>query len=325
MSTIVETAAKPRLIMSRAKAFNVALAVGVVVVLIVSGLTQPEFLSVDNLVATVRAAALIGIAAVGMTFITLTGNFVSLSTEQTAVITAILCAMALGAGWPMWAAVVVPLAVAMVIGALQGIFVALGLNSIITTLGAGAAIFGIANVITNSKTIQARVPDPMWLGTARPLGIPIQVWIFVVLVLITMVVLRKTSFGRTVKMIGSNSNTARSSGLRITRAIVSSFIIASVFAGICGVLLVAQVNQAKTLNFTGFNIDVVAAVLVGGTAIQGGEGSTLRTALGAIVIAMLTNYMLLAQYEYGTRLIITGFVVGGAVIAFNWVRGKSSS
>jgi ribose transport system permease protein len=88
---------------------------------------------------------------------------------------------------------------------------------------------------------------------------------------------------------------------------------------------VAQVGQAKVLNFEGFNIDVVAAVLVGGTAIQGGEGSTLRTALGAIVIALLTNYMLLSQFEYGTRLVITGVVVGAAVIAFNWVRSRSSS
>lgn len=324
MSSTTATAEAPRFQMTRARWFNVALAVIVLAVIIVGGATQDQFLTSDNFIAVLRAAALIGIAAVGMTFITLSGNFVSLSTEQTAIISAILFAMALGAGWSLIPAMAVVIGVSLVLGLLQGFIVSLGLNSIVTSLGAGAAIFGIANVITDNRTVQARSTVADFLGSSRPLGIPIQVWIFVLLTVVTMVVLRKTNFGRRVTLVGSNRNTAKASGVRVGRTIVYSFLIASSFAALCGILLVAQVGQAKVLNFEGFNIDVVAAVLVGGTAIQGGEGSTLRTALGAIAIALLSNYMLLAQFEYGTRLAITGAVVGIAVIAFNWVRTRSS-
>lgn len=324
MSSTTATAEAPRFQMTRARWFNVALAVIVLIVIIIGGATQSQFLTTDNFIAVLRAAALIGIAAVGMTFITLSGNFVSLSTEQTAIISAILFAMALGAGWSLLPAVIMVIAVSLVLGLLQGFIVSLGLNSIVTSLGAGAAIFGIANVITDNRTVQARSTVADFLGSSRPLGIPIQVWIFLLLTLITMIVLRKTNFGRRVTLVGSNRNTAKASGIRVGRTIIYSFLIASSFAALCGILLVAQVGQAKVLNFEGFNIDVVAAVLVGGTAIQGGEGSTLRTALGAIAIALLSNYMLLAQFEYGTRLAITGAVVGIAVIAFNWVRQRSS-
>lgn len=311
--------------LSRAQWFNIGLAGIVVVVLMIGGVTQPEFLTFDNGIAIVRAAALIGIAAVGMTFITLSGNFVSLSTQQTAVLSAILFAMALGAGWSLVPSIAVVLAAALVLGLIQGAFVALGLNSIVTSLGAGAAIFGIANVITDNRTVQARSDVADFLGNSRPLGIPIQVWIFIALTVVTMVVLLKTTFGRQVKLVGSNRDTAKASGIRVGRVVIWSFVIASVFASLCGILLVAQVGQAKVLNFEDFNIQVVAAVLVGGTAIQGGDGSTLRTALGAIVIAALENYMLQAQYEEGARLVITGAVVGLAVLAFNWVRKRSST
>lgn len=323
--TATDTAVRqPRLEMTRSRWFNVGLTALIVVVIVFGGITQEQFLTTDNLIAVVRAAALIGIAAVGMTFITLSGNFVSLSTEQTAIISAILFAMALGAGWDLWPAVAVVLVVSVVLGALQGWIVSLGLNSIVTSLGAGAAIFGLANVITDNRTIQARSTVADWLGTSRPLGIPIQVWIFLALTAVTMIVLTKTNFGRRVRLVGANRDTAKASGIRVGRTVIYSFLIASSFAALCGILLVAQVGQAKVLNFQGFNIDVVAAVLVGGTAIQGGQGSTLRTALGAIAIALLTNYMLLSQFEYGTRLVITGIVVGAAVLAFNWVRGRST-
>ena len=313
-----------RFSMSSSRRFNIGLACLIILIVAFGGLTQDQFLTSDNMIAVVRASALIGIAAVGMTFITLSGNFVSLATEQTAIISAILFAMALSAGWPLWPSIFVTIAVSLVLGLVQGWIVSLGLNSIVTSLGAGAAIFGLANVITDNRTIQARSTVADWLGTSRPLGIPIQVWIFICLTVVTMVVLKKTSFGRRVTLVGSNIETAKASGIRVGHVVIYSFLIASSFAAICGILLVAQVGQAKVLNFENFNIDVVAAVLVGGTAIQGGEGSTLRTAFGAIAIALLTNYMLLSQFEYGTRLVITGLVVGVAVLAFNWVRKRSS-
>jgi ribose transport system permease protein len=310
--------------LSPSRVVNIILMVAIIVLLVYGQLTQPAFLSVDNLITVLRAAALTGIAAIGMTFLTLSGNFVSLSTEQTAIFSAIVFAMALAGGWPLIVTILATLVVAVILGLIQGFVVALGMNAIVTTLGAGAAILGLASVITKNRTINTYTESASWLGTSRPLGIPIQVYIFILLVVITMVVLRKTTFGRSVMLIGENREAAHSSGLKVPAVILSAFVIASSFAAICGILLVSQVAQAKTTNFDGLNIDVVAAVLVGGTAIQGGSGSTLRTAMGAVFIALLTNYMLISQFPYGQRLLIQGVIVGLAVIGFHLLRKKAS-
>ena len=245
--------------------------------LIVGGILEPDFLSYDNLLAVVRAASIVGIAAVGMTFITLTGNFVSLSTEQTAIISGILFALALSNGWPVALAALVTIAAAVAIGLVQGAIVALGMNPIVTTLGAGAAIFGLANVLTDNRTVQTRTDAADWIGTARPFGIPTQVIAFVVLTVVTMLVLSRTRFGaprhahrrqpRGGDGHGPEGRHDDDPGLRNRERL----------RALCGIFVISQVGQAKTTNFEGFTIDTVAAVLVGGTAIQGGEGSTLRT------------------------------------------------
>jgi len=301
---------------------NGILFAAVALLLLFGALTEPAFLGFENIITVVRAAALTGIAAIGMTFITLSGNFVVLSTEQTAIFSGIVFALCLAAGWSLVPALVVTLAVGLVFGLVQGAIVALGMNAIVTTLGAGAAIIGLASVVTDNQTVNTRSSAAEWLGTARPLGIPVQVYIFVILVIITMVVLRKTTFGRSVMLMGENREAARSSGLRVGSVTIRSFLIAAAFAAICGILLVAQVAQAKTTNFSGFNIQVIAAVLVGGTAIQGGQGSTMRTALGAVFIALLTNYMLPSQLPVGFRLVIQGAVVAVAVLGFHILRKK---
>lgn len=308
--------------LSPARLGNIVIGLAVLVLLVFGSLTQPAFLTTDNIVTVMRAAALTGIAAIGMTFITLSGNFVSLSTEQTAIFSGIIFALALADGWPLVLAILVTMAVALLIGLVQGCVVALGMNAIVTTLGAGAAVIGLASLVTDNRTINTRSDAGAWLGTGRPLGIPVQVIIFLALVALTMVVLKKTTFGRSVMLVGENREAARSSGVGVAVVTVKSFLIAAGFAAVCGILLITQVAQAKTTNFAGLNIDAVAAVLVGGTAIQGGEGSTLRTALGAFFIALLTNYMLLSQFAYGTRLVITGAVVAVAVVGFHLMRRR---
>lgn len=301
---------------------NAILIAGAVVLLVVGGLLQPAFLSPENIIAVLRSASLVGIAAIGMTFITLSGNLVSLSTEQTAILAAISFAALLSAGVPLVFALLATLGVAAIIGLLQGVVVALGLNAIVTTLGAGAAIIGIASLVTDNRTINVRSDAADWLGTSRIAGIPIQVLIFLGLVIVTAILVSKTTFGRSLMLVGENEDAARSSRLGVRRVTVISFVIAAVFAGICGILLVSQVGQAKTTNFSNFNIDVIAAVLVGGTAVQGGFGSTVRTAIGAVFIALLTNYMLLSQLPVGIRLVVQGAVVVIAVVGFHLLRKR---
>jgi simple sugar transport system permease protein/ribose transport system permease protein len=302
----------------------VVVAIGVAIVLLVGGITTDAFLTVDNILVVVRAASITGIVAIGMTFITLSGNFVSLSVEQTAIMSAVAFALAYSNGWGIAAAIVVALGLAAVLGLLQGAIVALGLNPIVTTLGAGAAIFGITSIVVENKTIQLGNEGAEWLGVGRPGGIPNQSIAFVALALVSMILLVKTRFGRTISLIGANPHTAAASGIRIPRATIWAFVISAVTAGMVGVFTAAQVGQAKTTMFGNLTIDAVAAVLVGGTAIQGGEGSTVRTALGAVFIALLANLMLLRGYDFGMRLLIEGIIVCVAVSGFHLLRSRST-
>jgi ribose transport system permease protein len=291
-------------------------------ILIAGGITTSAFLTVDNVLIVVRAASITGMVALGMTFVTLSGNFFSLSVEQTAALTSIVFAEALSHGFGLAAALVLALLTSLVIGAGQGLVVAAGLNPIVTTLGAGAALYGFAAVVTHNEVVNFTSSSSDWIGRARPLGIPTQSWAFGIFTLVATLVLTRTRFGREVFLVGANRDAARASGLGIGKTTVVAFVLSSLAAGIAGVFTAAQITQAPLTQFDGLNIDVIAAVLVGGTALQGGEGSTLRSALGAVFIALLANFLLLRQVSFGTRTLVTGLIVVVATSTFHLLRTR---
>ena len=298
-------------------------ALAVVVLLLVGKVTTPEFLTPDNLIGVVRSASLTGIVAVGITFVTISGNFFSLSVEQTASIAAITLAMLMGSGvgWPLAFLLIFVIVVA--IGAVQGVAVAFGANPIITTLGAGAALAALASVISGNVTRVFDGSSISGLGTGVWLKIPSQTWMFLALTVLAALVLGGTRIGRTVVLTGANADAARSSGLSVRRGTILAFTLASVTAGIAGVMVAAQSQQGVVGQMTGVNFDAAAAVLIGGTAIQGGRGSVIRTALGAIFVALLQNLAAIRGYSYGAQLAFQGLAVTVAVCGF-WVLRRRS-
>jgi ribose transport system permease protein len=296
----------------------------VIALLVVGGITTPAFLGWDNIQVIIRAASITGIIALGMTFITLSGNFFSLSVAQTASLTAILFAFAMRDGWPLAAALVAALLASIVIGAVQGGVVALGVNPIVTTLGAGGALYGFAAWITNNEIISFKTGSGVWVGQGRPLGIPTQSWAFVILTVVGIIVLRKTRFGRQVMLVGANRNTARAAGVRIGQVTLAAFVLSSLAAGIAGIFVASQIRQGIVTQFNGAEFEAIAAILVGGTAVQGGQGSLLRTAIGTLFIGLLTNFMVLRNYTYGVRTLVVGAVVVIAVSLFHVLRTRTS-
>lgn len=310
---------------SRAWGPSAAVLAAVVALLALGGLTADDFLTSDNALVVVRAAAVTGIVALGATFITLSGNFFSLALAQTAIFCSVLFALMMRGGFGLVPSLVLVIAAAVMIGALQGGVVAAGANPIVTTLGAGALLFGFAGLITNSKNIRLETDAAQWLGSGRPLGIPTQTWTFVLLIGLSWFVLRRTRLGRAVVLTGANRAAAASSGLRVGAVTVAAFVIASIGAAIVGVFGAAEFDQAKLNQFERLDLDVVAAVLIGGSAVAGGEGSTLRTALGAIFIALLQNYMLIRGWPQGTRIVVLGVLVIVAASAFHLLRRRGGA
>ena len=180
----------------RSVAMPVVVTGAVLVVALVGWLTTPEFVTYSNLQSIIRSAALIGIIAETMTFITIGGSYFSLSVSQTAAMSAIAFAAFLSWGWPVWASVVAVFAIAAAVGLAQGGAVALGGNPIVVTLAAGAVLFGSGAWLTDNKTVRTGTDAADWIGTTRPLGVPTQTWAFLIITVMSAVVLARTRFGR---------------------------------------------------------------------------------------------------------------------------------
>jgi ribose transport system permease protein len=308
------------------------LAIGILVVaavlLIFGALTTDNFLTIFNLKVILRSAAFVGIFAIGLTFVTISGNFFLLSLEETAAVSSVAFAMLIAAGWGLIPSLLGTLAIAGITGLIQGAIVGLGGNPIIVTLGAAGIIFGLASWYSDNSVILMERPHPAeWIGTGQVLGVPNVTWAFLILAVIAEIVLRYTSFGRSTYLVGASKATAHATGYNTFVKAVQVFIVASLTASLVGILFTAQISQGHVNLFSAsfgssgsLTISAIAAVMVGGTAIFGGFGSIMRTTLGAIFIALADNMMVLRGFESGPRILFTGFIVVFSVSVYAILR-----
>lgn len=306
---------------------NLGLSAGVVVIIVVllalGGSTAPEFATIDNLLNVVRAASITGIVALGLTFVTISGNYFSLSVAQTAVLASVVYAsVASTSGFLV--GILVTVAVCIAVGATQGAIVGVGGNPVVVTLAAGAAILGIILLITRSDRVRLTAPSDsleVLVGRATPLGIPMAVWAFVLLAILCHLLLQRTTLGRRTILVGANKKTATAVGMNVRLIVIAVFSISALMAGMAGVLTAAEFGVADTAQFPGLDINAVAAVLVGGTAIKGGQGSIIQTCIGALFVSLLRNYLQIIGLSTGVQLVFVGAAVVVAVSAYALVKG----
>ena len=291
----------------------------IVLVAIGSALVTPGFLAADNIRAILITSSVTGVVAVSMTAVTLSGHFFSLSTEQTALLGAMLFAWLVGSDTPVLLALLVTLAVVALTGVVQGVVVAIGLNPIITTLAAGSVIGGLVAGISHNENIMTGDASLSWLGTAQPLGIPAVVIIFALVTILCTFVSSGTVIGRQTLLTGANSKAAVLAGVPVKVVAVVVFAMVATGSGLAGIMTASTLGYASTAMFATLTFDVIAAVLVGGTSIQGGSGSPLRSAGGAILISEINSLMLLNNVTSGMRMLVQGALVL-AVIALLHTR-----
>jgi ribose transport system permease protein len=276
---------------------------------VIAAITTPNFYSPDNLRSIVSVATVTGIAAIGLTFITMSGNFVSLSTSQTALTAALTIAYFLSQGWPLFVALIATLTIAIAIGLVQGAIVAVGANPIIVTLAAGAAMQGTMSALTGGSEIRTGGKDLSWLGGIGPLGITVSAYVMVAAAVVATIFVRRHRIGIELALVGESKAAAAGSGFATRKVTMLAFSAASVAAALVGIISVSSFQRASVDQFGSLTFDAIAAVLIGGTVITGGAGSPLRTAAGAVFIAMLANFMLLHEWSFGARLAVQGLVV----------------
>ena len=298
----------------------VIVTLGIVALVAAAAITTPSFLTVENLITVVRAASITGIVALGMSYITISGNLFALSAEELAILSACVFAWLMRADYGLAAALVLTIVFSGGAGAIQGGIIARGADPIITTLAFGAFFRGLASLVSQNQNIMFADDIARWIGTGRPLGIPTQSWAFILLTLLAWFVLQKTRFGRQLLLIGANRETARATGLRVGQASLVALTIFGVCCGLAGISAASQFGLAVANLFTGLNIDVIAAVLVGGISLRGGQGSPIQAALGAVFIALLQNYMLLHSFSTGQRMLVVGCLVALATLGFHMIQ-----
>ena len=289
------------------------------VVLVVLALTTDRFLTVENIKAILSSASIVGIMALGLTFITLIGSLVSLAIAATAVMGAMVFLAELHLG--LVPALAISMAAGAAVTALQGLIVgAWGANPVILTIGAGFLLSGITTKASGGVIVQPTGGGWSTLNST-PLGVPLGVYVMVALALILQFVLKRTVLGRRVTLIGENREAARAAGMRIPRITAIAFAIAGASFALGGAFLGAF-NKGASAQLEGTaTFDVIAAVLVGGTLISGGRGSALRTLAGAIVIATISDLLLLRGFNTGAQILLKGVLVVVVVLA-TWVASR---
>lgn len=301
----------------------VGLAGGTIAALLVAGLFAPAFLTFDNMFIVVRAASITGIVAVGMCYVTISGNLFALSAGQLAALLSVTYALMVRENVSVPLSCLGVCTIAVLLGAVQGYAIAIIRNPIITTIAFGTVFAGVAAYISGNGNIRIHSEAATWMGTLRPLGVPIQSWVFAAWALFGLFLLKRTRLGRLITLSGANRLTAAATGLRVDFAAAISLAMLGLSCAIVAIFTVSQFSHAKADMFSGLDIDCIASVLVGGIALRGGQGSPIQAALGAVLIALLQNYLLLMSVTTGVRFAVVGIIVVAASSGFHLFQSKA--
>jgi simple sugar transport system permease protein/ribose transport system permease protein len=269
--------------------------------------TTDRFLSVANGRAIVASAAFVGITAIGATLVMITGSAVSLAASQTASVVAMLFLSTLGHGLPV--AVVLSLLCGVAITAVQGLAVGYWeANPIVLTIAAGFAIGGIAVWRSGGTPVFAE-NDSYDVLNSTVLGLPVAAYVLVLVAVLAEWVLRRTTAGRQMYLVGENRAAARAAGIPVGRVVTLAWALFGLCIATTGVFL-ASFHTSATGSLGGaLTLDAISAVLVGGTAIAGGRGSALRTLAGAVLISLIANLLLIRGYSTGVQILAQGLLV----------------
>jgi ribose transport system permease protein len=302
--------------------------IGVLIAIFVLGfllsVSTDTFLRSNNLLQVARQASYYGIMAVGMVFVLSMGD-VDLSVGSILMLVNIVTAIALREGLPVPLAILAGLSTGAVCGLVNGsLSVILRIPTIIVTLGTMSVFRGAALVISKATPISQFSKDTLLftLGGGRILGVPTSVVIMILVGVVGFILFNRTAFGRRVQAIGSNLQAARFSGIRIVRHRILVMTLMGVFSAIAGIAALAFLQAGDPATGPGFELFVIASAIIGGTALTGGSGSIPGGILGALIIAMIRNGLVLIGLSAYWSTAATGVVIIAAVAIDYFVKRR---
>ena len=310
-----------------------------VALMILFALLQPRFLSSINLFNVMRQVSITGLLAIGMTFVILTAG-IDLSIGSLVAFAGLVAAAVakgglqdrftvgeggIGYGWGL--AALAAIAVGLIGGYIQGLAITrLKVPPFVVTLGGMSAFRGAALLFAAGGPISGFEPSFTWWGQGKigpaDLAVPVPVIIFLAAAVLAHVALRYTRYGRKVYAVGGNPEAARLSGLNVNRMICSVYVIMGFFAGLGAFVLSARLNSAEAVAGTGYELTVIASVVIGGTSLFGGSGTIFGTVIGSILIGVLLNGLVLMNVSSYIQQIVIGIIIVLAVAFDTFAKSR---
>ena len=298
---------------------------------------EPRFLTPLNLFNILRQVSIYGLLAVGMTFVILTAG-IDLSIGSLVAFAGLVAAAVskgglsnrfnVGAGqeaasYGWYLAALAAIAVGLAGGFLQGFAITrLKVPPFVVTLGGMSAFRGAALLFAAGGPVSGFQSSFTWWGQGKIGPVPVPVIIFLLAALIAHIVLRYTRYGRQVYAVGGNPEAARLSGLNVNRIIMSVYVIMGFFAGLGSFVLAARLNSAEAVAGTGYELTVIASVVIGGTSLFGGAGTIFGTVIGSILIGVLLNGLVLMNVSSYIQQIIIGVIIVLAVAFDTFAKSR---
>jgi ribose transport system permease protein len=295
-----------------------------IIICVVTTIINPSFSSIDNILDVLRSISFYAIVAVGMSFVIVSAG-IDLSVGSTIALTGIITGYSIVHGLPVPLAILFGIITGMVVGAINGFtIVRFKIPPFIATLGMMYVAKGVVYVISKGQPMYPFPDSFNQIAQGSYLGIPYSIYIALIVIVIGHFTLNYTVFGRSIMAVGGNEETSRTSGISVARTKIAAYVIIGGLSSITGILLASRLSSAQASAGDGWEMTIIAAVIIGGTSLFGGTGSILGTVIGVAIMSVLSNAMVLLQVSVYWQKIVVGIIIVLAVGIDTRRRNKMS-
>ena len=290
--------------------------IGLLIIVVILIILEPRFISTYNIISVLRQGSINGLIAFGVTIVIISGG-IDLSVGSTLAFSGMVAAQLISNGVPSPIAFLIALVTGAIIGSINGVLIAKGkLQPFIATLGAMMVFRGLTLYISNGVPV-SRLGEGFigWIGRGYFMGIPIPAIILILVFIVFAIFLTHTVFGKRIYAIGGNARAAKLSGINVERNIIYIYMISGLLAAFAGVILTSRLDSAVPTAGISYELNAIAAAVIGGTSLTGGRGKASGTLIGVLIIAVLINGLNLLGISAYLQQITTGLIIIFAVIA----------
>jgi len=286
---------------------------------------SPQFLTVSNWTIIITQVSINALLAFGVTFVIITGG-IDLSLGSIVAVAGVSAAMlAHPNSYPVILPIVIGLLAGLLIGAFNGFIITKSkIAPFIVTLGTMTIGRGLALILSNGRPVSNLSDSFVFIGSGKILGIPFLIIILLFMFILCSVILNKTILGRYIYAVGGNEQAARASGINVNQVKMAVYSISGLLAGLAGILLTSRITTGQPNAGAGFELDAIAAVVIGGTSTTGGKGSIAGTLIGVLLIGVINNSLDLLNVTSYYQQVVMGVIIIGAVV-LDSLNQKSNS